>query len=144
MDLKFIVKNFSKCSLSQVYICSVECEASTAVSRNVHGRSEKEVRDLASGWEETPPHMNTLDARGLLQVGFEDLGDFSFLHDASIQDDAIEHFEMGEASDDIKEDCSETSQPVDDEVRSRKTSVGSIRCLAIHKNNNLVSASKCF
>ena len=65
-------------------------------------------------------------------------------NDASIQDDAIEHFEMGEASDDIKEDCSETSQPVDEEVRSRKTSVGSIRCLAIHKNNNLVSGSKCF
>jgi len=110
----------------EVYVCDVECEASTAVSRNIHGRTEKEVRDLASAWEETPPHMNTLDARGLLQ------------------DDAIEHFEMGEASDDIKEDCSETSQPVDEEVRSRKTSVGSIRCLAIHKNNNLVSGSKCF
>ena len=126
-----------------MYVCDVECEASTAVSRNIHGRTEKEVRDLASAWEETPPHMNTLDARGLLQVGLEDSGDYLY-NDASIQDDAIEHFEMGEASDDIKEDCSETSQPVDEEVRSRKTSVGSIRCLAIHKNNNLVSGSKCF
>jgi len=103
----------------EVYICDVECDVSAAAARNVHGRAEKEVQGLATAWEDTPPHMNTLDARGLLQ------------------DDAIEHFEMAEASDDVKEDTSEISQPVDEEVRSRKTSAGSIQCLSLHKNNNV-------
>ena len=51
---------------------------------------------------------------------------------------------MAEADDDIKENNSETSQPVDEEVRRRKASVGSIRCLSLPKNNNFVSTSKCF
>merc|ERR1712106_1218309 len=32
----------------EVYICNVECEASTAAARNVHSRSEKDVLDLAN------------------------------------------------------------------------------------------------
>ena len=119
-----------------MYICDVECDASTAAARNVHGRSEKDVLGLAQHWEDTPPHMNTLDARGLLQVmGFVSnlAGNTEYL----TQDDAIEHFEMGEASDDVKEDTSEISQ--EDEVRSAKTSFGSLRYLSQINNNNVSS-----
>eukprot|EP00092_Neocalanus_flemingeri_P016338 GFUD01017686.1.p1 GENE.GFUD01017686.1~~GFUD01017686.1.p1 ORF type:complete len:742 (+),score=206.22 GFUD01017686.1:243-2468(+) len=101
--------SYAKQNGFEVYICGVDCEASSAAARNVHSRSEKDVLDLARNWEETPPHMNTLDVRALLQ------------------DDAIEHFEMGEASDDVKEDTSEISQTQDDEVRSMRISLESPR-----------------
>ena len=85
--------------------------------------------------------MNTLDARGLLQVKrMDNIG--SGCIEFYTQDDAIEHFEMGEASDDVKEDTSEISQTQEDEVRSGKTSMGSLRYLSQINNNNVSSRKK--
>ena len=50
-----------------------------AASRNIHKRTESETVSLAQGWEETPPHINTLDVREFLQT------------------EAITHVEMAEA-----------------------------------------------
>ncbi len=38
-----------------------------AADRNVHDRTEEELRVLLVGWEETPSHFNRLDFRGFLQ-----------------------------------------------------------------------------
>jgi len=71
----------------EVYVCTVECDLVTAIGRCIHGRKEEDVKEIAKQWEDTPRHMNTLDARGILQ------------------DDAIEHVEMEEATDEeIKDD----------------------------------------
>ena len=92
----------------QVYICTVECDAAVAAARNLHGRTEKEIALLKFGWEETPSHMNRLDARALLQ------------------DDAIQHVEMGEAGEEEEAANSEVTEEEVEEVRSwHSSSTGS-------------------
>lgn len=85
----------------EVYVCDVECDAAAAADRNVHGRTGKEVMEMAKRWEPTPPHMNTLDVRALLQ------------------DDAIEHVDMDEATDDVEEKVEVSPKETEDEVRYR-------------------------
>ncbi len=51
----------------QVYVAEVECDVALGTARNVHGRTEAELRRLSAGWEETPAHMHKLDLRGFLQ-----------------------------------------------------------------------------
>ena len=57
----------------------MECDPVFAASRNIHKRTESEAVSLARGWEDTPPHINTLDVREFLQT------------------EAIPHVEMTEA-----------------------------------------------
>jgi len=45
----------------------VECDPSVAAARNVHKRSEEEVRALLKSWESTPQHLNRVDFSCLLQ-----------------------------------------------------------------------------
>ena len=69
-----------------------------AASRNIHKRTETEAVSLARGWEDTPPHINTLDVREFLQT------------------EAIQHVEMTEAeAEGSNEETSEISQNDDDD-----------------------------
>ena len=69
-----------------------------AASRNIHKRTETEAVSLARGWEDTPPHINTLDVREFLQT------------------EAIQHVEMTEAeAEGSNEETSEISQNDDEE-----------------------------
>ena len=84
--------------VTQVYICTVECDPVFAASRNIHKRTESEAVSLARGWEDTPPHINTLDVREFLQT------------------EAIPHVEMTEAeAEGNNEVTPETSQNDDEE-----------------------------
>merc|ERR1712098_941414 len=83
--------SYAKQNGYEVYVCTVECDPVFAASRNTHKRTEFEVTKLARTWEETPGHMNTLDIRSLLQ------------------DDAIEHVEMSEASEETVKEADEKS-----------------------------------
>ena len=87
----------------------MECDAALAAARNLHGRTEKEIALLKFGWEDTPGHMNRLDARALLQ------------------DDAIQHVEMGEAGEEEEAATSEVTEEEVEEVswHSSSTSTGS-------------------
>lgn len=77
----------------------VECDPVLAASRNIHQRTEADTVQLARGWEETPPHMNTLDVREFLQI------------------DAITHVEMTEAdAEEANDEKSEISPNDDEEV----------------------------
>ena len=51
----------------EVYIAEMECEVSTAVTRNLHGWKEDSLRKLSKQWDRTPDHFNKLDLRGFLQ-----------------------------------------------------------------------------
>ncbi len=83
-----------------------------AADRNVHDRTEEELRVLLVGWEETPSHFNRLDFRGFLQ------------------DQEIEEVTMEEAASDDKEVKSgdkggekETKASDDEEVRRKTAAV---------------------
>ena len=78
----------------------MECDPVLAASRNLHKRTESEAVSLARGWEETPPHINTLDVREFLQT------------------EAIQHVEMTEAEGEGEggnEETAEISQNEDEE-----------------------------
>ena len=84
--------------VTQVYACTVECDPVFAASRNIHKRTESEAVSLARGWEDTPPHINTLDVREFLQT------------------EAIQHVEMAEAEGErSNEETSEVSQTTEEE-----------------------------
>ena len=69
-----------------------------AASRNIHKRTEADAVSLAQGWEDTPPHINTLDVREFLQT------------------EAIQHVEMTEAEGEGSNDeTSEISQKENDD-----------------------------
>ena len=51
----------------QVYVAEIECDQNVAVSRNVHKRTEDEVKQLSENWDPTPSHYNKLDLRSFLQ-----------------------------------------------------------------------------
>lgn len=39
------------------------------IKRNIHGRTEMEIEQLISGWEDTPSHHPMIDATSLIQAG---------------------------------------------------------------------------
>lgn len=43
-------------------------DVAACTKRNIHKRTEKEILDLSSAWEETPRHYIRLDVRSLLQA----------------------------------------------------------------------------
>ena len=89
----------------QVYICTVECDPVFAASRNIHKRTESEAVSLARGWEDTPPHINTLDVREFLQT------------------EAIQHVEMTEAeAEGSHEETPERSPNDDDDEEEEEVS----------------------
>ncbi len=45
----------------------MDCDPGLAADRNVHNRSESDIKSLFANWEETPGHYNKLDFRGFLQ-----------------------------------------------------------------------------
>ena len=45
----------------------MDCDFGLCAARNIHGRTEAEIRKLHANWEPTPPHYNRLDLRGFLQ-----------------------------------------------------------------------------
>lgn len=90
--------SYAKQNGFEVYVCSVEADPQLAASRNVHKRTTTEVIQLSKSFEETPGHMNTLDVRSLLQ------------------DDAIEHVEMSEASEAAANNQDETVVEEEDEA----------------------------
>lgn len=94
--------SYAKQNGFEVYVCSVEADPQVAASRNVHKRTAVEVIQLSKSFEETPGHMNTLDVRSLLQ------------------DDAIEHVEMSEASEASANNEDEKVIEEEDEVRSKR------------------------
>ena len=55
--------------LLQVYVCQLELDMHICIKRNVHGRTEKEIEELISGWEDTPSHHPMIDATSLIQSG---------------------------------------------------------------------------
>ena len=76
-----------------------------AASRNIHKRTESEAVSLARGWEDTPPHINTLDVREFLQT------------------EAIQHVEMTEAEVEASnEETSEISQTEEEEEEEEEVS----------------------
>jgi len=92
--------SYAKQNGFEVYVCSVDADPQLAASRNIHKRTAEEVVKLSKSFEETPGHMNTLDVRSLLQ------------------DDAIEHVEMTEAS--ASDEDRKVFEEEEDEVRSRR------------------------
>ena len=83
----------------------MECDPVFAASRNIHKRTESEAVSLARGWEDTPPHINTLDVREFLQT------------------EAITHVEMteaeGEGSSGETSERSQTEEEEEEEVREK-------------------------
>jgi len=51
----------------QVFIAEIKCDVHVCAKRNTHGRSLAEIQKIAATWESTPPHMNKLDLRLLMQ-----------------------------------------------------------------------------
>lgn len=45
----------------------MDCDINVAVTRNVHGWKEEDLRKLTAQWEGIPDHFNKLDLRGFLQ-----------------------------------------------------------------------------
>ena len=74
-----------------MYIGSVDCDPNICATRNVHGRTEKDIQDLHKGWEPTPSHFNKIDFSSFLQ------------------DEAIEHFEMADVENDSSKDTKSDS-----------------------------------
>lgn len=59
--------SYAKQNGFEVYICEVEGDIETCATRNIHSRTEAEIKKLKSSWEAVPGHMNTLDVTSLLQ-----------------------------------------------------------------------------
>ena len=74
-----------------MYIGSVDCDPNVCATRNVHGRTEKDIQDLHKSWEPTPSHFNKIDFSSFLQ------------------DEAIEHFEMADVENDNSKDTKSDS-----------------------------------
>lgn len=64
VDKKF---TYQMCIFRQVFVCEMDIDLSTCAKRNVHNRTEEEIKKLIDGWEKTPPSQTTLDIRSLLQ-----------------------------------------------------------------------------
>lgn len=59
----------------QPYIVDLHCDVETCLSRNIHERSEKDIRDVLATWCSTPLHYIKLDVSTLLEnvVEMEDV-----------------------------------------------------------------------
>ncbi|KAL3265982.1 hypothetical protein HHI36_010171 [Cryptolaemus montrouzieri] len=59
--------SFAKQNGFQVYICQMDLDIQNCVKRNIHNRSEEEIRNCVDGWEKTPAHHPILDVTSILQ-----------------------------------------------------------------------------
>lgn len=50
-----------------MYICQLELDKDVCTKRNVHNRTEKEIENCISGWEQTPSHHTIVDPTTFLQ-----------------------------------------------------------------------------
>lgn len=58
----------------------MDMDVSMCAKRNVHKRTEEEIKALVDGWEATPFSQNLLDVRSLLQsVSITEVSVFLFL-----------------------------------------------------------------
>jgi hypothetical protein len=53
--------------LHQVYIAEVEESVETCVKRNIHHRTQDEIKKIQRNWQSTPSNYVRLDVRTLLQ-----------------------------------------------------------------------------
>ena len=112
--------SYAKQNGYEVYVCMVECDPVLAASRNIHQRTEADTVQLARGWEDTPPHMNTLDVREFLQT------------------DAITHVEMTEAdAEEATDEKSEISPNDEEEVSEPFGCKSSIRADNVGQHGEL-------
>lgn len=58
---------FAKQKGFQVYICEMDMDLSACAKRNVHKRTEEEIKTMIDSWEATPFTQTLLDVRSLLQ-----------------------------------------------------------------------------
>ncbi len=59
----------------EVYVADVKADVGVCAGRNVHSRSEEEIRRLKDGWEATPAHFNRLDLATHVKGAGSDGGD---------------------------------------------------------------------
>ena len=90
-----------------MYIGSVDCDPNICATRNVHGRTEKDIQDLHRGWEPTPSHFNKIDFSSFLQ------------------DEAIEHFEMADVENDSSRDTKSDSCKLEGANDNDEPTIGS-------------------
>ncbi|CAH0560761.1 unnamed protein product [Brassicogethes aeneus] len=88
--------SFAKQNGFQVYICQLDLDPQLCATRNIHGRSEREIEDCVAAWEPTPAHHPSVDASGFMQAT-----------------GGIQEVEMEEVS---MEEAPLASKPNDDEV----------------------------
>ncbi|XP_044747679.1 YLP motif-containing protein 1-like isoform X2 [Coccinella septempunctata] len=94
--------SFAKQNGFQVYICQMELDVQNCFKRNIHNRTEEEIRRCIEGWETTPSHHPILDASSLLQGGpipeveMEEIN--SPISDVDDKEDGLEHDLMASAN----------------------------------------------
>lgn len=61
------LSSFAKQKGFQVYICEMDLDIGLCVKRNVHKRTDEEIKNIVKNWEKTPLTETILDVRSLLQ-----------------------------------------------------------------------------
>ncbi|XP_077862500.1 YLP motif-containing protein 1-like [Saccoglossus kowalevskii] len=100
---------FAKQKAFEVYIAEMSSDISCCVKKNIHHRTQSEIKKIHDAWESTPVHYNKLDVRSLLQ------------------DDAIAEVEMEDLDEDDdakkEEEEEEKTKPSEEEKEGHSVTV---------------------
>lgn len=99
------------------YIVDLICDLETCLNRNVHERSEKDIKNIINTWKPTPFHYIKLDISSLLEnvVEMEDAEDMA-VDDNTVSENTDSNT-MTQTGDDMKEadDATEAAMDNDDD-----------------------------
>ncbi|EDV29456.1 uncharacterized protein TRIADDRAFT_51811 [Trichoplax adhaerens] len=106
----------------EVYVAEITADAHECATRSTHGRTENEIEEILSSWEETPEHIKRVDVRSLLQEALINEVEMD-CGDSSSNDEAISNDEVSREKKEINSkvkwaDIEEESQ------RKRRRQVG--------------------